>query len=628
MVRKQGVVQFLTFVSLFMVVNNLSRGEEAGAASLGEILVTATRTEKSIFDVPASVEVIGKEKVISARAISVDELLKTIVGVDLQGSGFPGSRIKLNMRGLTPGYECKRVLVLVDGRRINDQYQGNAELALLPADSIERIEILKGPSSALYGSSAMGGVINIITRKGAGIPVTEIKASAGSHDTRHYSLNHGWKAGNFDYFITGSYTDTDGYTTNSDGTTRDWTAQNLMGNFGWQLTEDSELRLYLGNYCGEGTDENSDRESRKDYEAVLYTLKWAEKEDEKLTLRVYRNGEHHEYDWKYPGMGIYRQNTIGGEVQQSLWIGDRQLATFGAEGYREAVDIDEVMGKIDESTTTAGYYFQDEIFLLESFQVTAGLRSDHNADYDDEISPRVGMLWRIWQDGEAFASVNRAHRAPGLSDRFVKTEYNGMLFEGNPDLDPETLTAYEVGVRRRFAGRLSAELAVFQNDMKDSFDFMMDPDGIFRIRNVNRMKNYGIESSLRCSLTRNLSASLNYSFIDGEYEDFPSSPDVEGNQLAYLARNKAGFEMSYDSDSGSSHSLSCRYVGPRYGDAQNTTENKMDDYVTVDWRSRVPVAEYACLTLNIDNVLDETYQEFPSVDQPGTTFMVGAELSF
>jgi len=620
-----GAIMFLV---LFMFDTGLLQADEPMEPELAEILVTATRTEKSILNVPASVRIIERREVILADPITVDELFKTVVGVDLQGSGVPGSRVKLNMRGLTSGYGCKRVLVLVDGRRITDQYQGNVEFALVPADGIERIEIVRGPASALYGSGAMGGVINIITRKRTETPVTELKASAGSHNTRHYSFIHGRKAGGCDYFITGSYIGTDGYTKNSDGTDRDWQANNFTGNLGWQFSDRSQLRFYFGNYCGGGTDENSDRETQKDYEAVLYTLRWSKKKDAKLQVRLYRNAEHHDYDWKYPGKGIYRQDTLGGEVQQSMWISERHLATFGLDGRNETVDINEVLGKIDADASTTACYVQDEIFLADTFQITVGIRNDYNVDYGDAISPRVGILWRALPDGAVFASVNRAHRAPGLSDRFVKAEYNGMIFEGNLDLDPETLTAYEAGVRRKLDDKLRVEFVVFHNDMNDSFDFLLDPDGVFRIRNVNRMSSYGIESRLRYQVTRDLSALLNYSFIDGEYEDFPSSPDVEGNQLAYLAKDKAAFQLNYDNARGFSHMLTCRYVGSRYGDAQNASENKMDDYVTVDWRSRAPLTEYARLTLNIDHLFDETYQEFSNVDQPGRTFRAGLELTF
>ncbi len=613
-------------VTVFAFAGALVIGGYAFAAP--EIVVTATRTEKSIYDVPSNVEVIDRTKIDAANASSVDELFKTLAGVDLQGSGVPGSAVRFNMRGLTPGYQTERVLVLVDGRRINDQYQGNTELALLPADCVERIEILRGPASALYGSNAMGGVINIVTRKGkAGGKPLEIRALAGSDATRDYRLNYGGLEGVVDYFVTASHVETDGYMDNSDGTDRDWLARNITGNLGVKPDEEEEVRFFFGQYTGEGTDENSDREVRKDYEAVVYSRQWDVKSQARLKARLYRNGEDYKYDWKYPGEGIYEQYTVGSELEQSLWLNDANLSTFGVEARKESVDIDEVQNRINEDNNIRAFYAQDEIHVLDMAQITLGARDDYNLDYGDEISPRVGLLWHVSPDAELFASVNRAHRAPALSDRFVKVIYNGMTFEGNPDLDPESLTAYETGVRKRFDDRVSTELAVFDNHMKDTFDFMMDPDGVFRARNATRVRTYGSEADIRCKVTDMWSVFMNYSFTEGYYDEFLADPSVEGNDLAYLAKNKANAGLSCETGS-FSHSLAGRYVGSRYADPQNTAGNKMGEYIVADWRSRVQIADFAWLILNVDNIFDREYKEFPAYDQPGLRIMGGVEMFF
>ncbi len=622
------IIKKRTFSGLCMVILLMSTVVCCRVYSEDEIIVTATRTAKNIHDVPASVDVMDRAEIESANAVSVDELFKTIAGVDLQGSGYPGSAIKLNLRGLTPGYQSKRVLVLVDGRRVNDQYQGNAEFALLPADGIERIEILKGPASALYGSGAMGGVINIVTRRGdVKGGRMEISSAVGENNTRHYKLNYGGQLGVWDYLLTGSHVETDGYIDNSDGTDRDWLARNITANIGLAIDENKEIRLFLGQYAGEGTDEDSERETRKNYEAVAYTWQWHEESQAILKARLYRSTENHEYDWKYPGEGIYEQYTVAGELEQSLWLGDINLVTFGLEARRESVDIDEVQGPIDEHASVSSLYAQDEIHVMEAVRITVGLRDDYNRDYGDEFSPRLGVLWNVSQDMELFASVNRAHRAPGLSDRFVNVVYWGMRFEGNPDLEPESMTAYETGIRKRFGERLGAELSVFDNHMKDSFDFMMESDGIFRIRNATRVRTYGFETVFRLKITDTLSGFANYSLTKGSYDEFLADPRIEGNELAYLAKDKANIGLKYRKK-GMMHSLSCRYVDSRYGDAGNTSENRLNEYVTVDWRSRIKVAENAWISLNVDNIFDKEYQDFPGLDQPGRRVLGGLELVF
>lgn len=592
-----------------------------------EIVVTPGRTAQSIQDVPAGIQVIDGDAVQRADAIGLDGLLKNAAGVDLQGGAFPGAPVKLNLRGLTTGYQSERVLVLIDGRRANDAYQGNTELSLLPLDNVERIEILRGPASAPYGSNAEGGVINIITRQGAAEPYTHIALAAGTHNTVHSLVSHGWKAGRFDYFLTGSYLDTDGYTDNSDGTDRDWKARNLTGSFGWSLRTNSEVRLRLGGYSAEGTDENSDRTVRHDYEDLLYTRAEGPDDENRLVARAYRNGADDEYDWKAAGLATYRLATLGGLVQQTWRLHDRHLATAGFEARQDSADIDEILNRIDEESATFSAYVQDVLRASESVQVTLGLRDDYNDEYPNTLSPRLGTLWRCAEDLAWFGSVSRAHRAPSLADRFVRTEYSGMVFEGNEDLDPETLTTYETGVRWTPAGALRGSLTAFYNDLDDVFEYMMDPDGVFRNYNVAREETYGLEAAIEFDLAADLTGFLNYTWTEGTYKDFPSDPTVEGHQLAYLANDKVSGGLEYATDRGWVARLEGRYTGRREGDAQHTPGNRLDDYFVLDGRLRVPVTQRLTATLSVDNIGDTEYQDFPQQDQPGRTFLIGMEAT-
>jgi len=626
----RDVARMTLFAALAIGCTNASAVESnnTAAVDLEEIVVTPTRTENPLESLPVSVDLLNAGFVRKANAISLDELFKNVPGVDLLGSGTPGSAVKLSLRGLSPGYQSKRVLVLMDGRRLNDQYQGNAEFALIPADAIARVEVLRGPASAVYGSNALGGVINIITRRGILDPLTEFYMGGGSHETLHARFSHGRRVGRADYFVSGSHVQTGGYTKNSDGTDRDWEARNITANAGIFTADGSELRLYTGAYRGEGTDENSERTACKNYQHVTYVSTWNEAREAQLLARVYRNRDDSEYDWKYPGKGIYDQETLAGEVQQTIRVAEKHRLAGGVEWRREAVDIEETAGPIDESVKVLGVFGQDEIALTDALSLTAGLRRDDDSDFGGEWSPRAGLLWRALPGADLFASVNRAYRAPGLSDRYVRTEFNGRLFVGNPELDPETLTAWEIGARARMGGWLRGEVVLFHNDLEDAFDFLMAPDGTFRIENATRESILGVEASLSCRLADGLSAFMNYSFTDGQYDEFKANPAVEGNELAYLAKNKAAAGLSYEDSGGWSCGASARYVGKRYGDAQNTGENRMNDHVLLDLRGRFALTDNLDLLLNLDNVLDEEYEHFPGIDGPGFTAMAGLEAAF
>jgi outer membrane receptor protein involved in Fe transport len=325
---------------------------------------------------------------------------------------------------------------------------------------------------------------------------------------------------------------------------------------------------------------------------------------------------------------VYRLEALGSEIQHTLRAGERHTLTAGAELRQDRADISEVTAQIDERSTLAAGYAQDVVRLAEPLTVTAGARYDRETDYGGQWSPRVGALLKIRENLEAYASWNRAYRAPALSDRYVQTEFNGLRFVGNPDLDPETLTAYEAGLRVRPTDRLRAEATVFYNDLEDSFDFLFDGDGVFRNQNVNRSHAAGVEARAEYALAERWTAFANYTYTDGEYDEFANNPGVEGNRLAYLARDKAAAGVEYAVPAGASCGLSARYVGERYGDPENRPENRMNDYVVTDLRARLPVWKGAALTLNVDNLLDRDYRDVPQYPQPGRWFMAGMEVTF
>ncbi len=533
------------------------------------------------------------------------------------------------MRGLSPGLETKRVLVLVDGRRLSDAYQGHIDFSTLLLDGVERMEVLRGPASALYGSGAMGGVVRIESRRGSETPVSVLGVAGGDYGTWRSSLQHGWRIGDLDYYLSSSASRTDGYLRTAEGQRQDWEQYNFSGNTGYRFGEHSELRLFFGMFSGRGPDDTSDRDVKKDFQMLTFQTDWDESREAELLLRAYRNGSRTEYDWFYRPTGIYRQDTLGSELQQSFWMSERQRLTCGGEARRDAVNISEAGNPVDKSSTMTAVYIQNEMHLTDGLILTLGLRRDQSEDYKAALSPRIGLLYRVNESAEVYGSFNRAHRAPALSDRFVRVEFRGMQFIGNPDLDPETLTAYELGGRLRIGTRLRLSAAAFYNDLDDTFEFMYSPaDGSFRNANVARAEIYGLELAATASLTERLSSFINITRTEGTNKEHPPQPEVEGNRMAYLARIKFNAGVQYAGPKAGVHRLTVGYTGSRYGDAQNTPGNRMDDYWVLNWSSRLAMNEHLGLTLSIDNLMDEEYREYPTYDQPGRTVMAGVEMRF
>jgi len=593
-----------------------------------EMIVTPSRTETAMTAVPAATAVIRADMIELHAPGRIDALFRSMPGVDLLSSDFPGEPVKLSMRGLTAGFQTKRVLVMQDGRRLNEQYQGNVELTTLPADNIDRIEVLRGPASALYGSGAMGGVVNIITRRGGDTPETAVSAGYGTHNTVRSALRHSARFGALDYALGGSFIETDGYLSRADGTPLEWRATNLDANVGWALSPQSDLRIFAGAYRGDGAEFSADREARKNHQMVTLAHRWPAAHDGRLELRLYRNGQRDEYAWLGRGTGIYDQETLAAEIVHSFWANDHHRLTFGAELRRDAVDIREIDGDIDERATIQALFAQDEWFITDRLHVQTGVRVDRDLDYDTEWSPRVAALYRLSDAGEVYASYSRAHRNPGLSDRYVRVIFWNLLFVGNPDLEPETLDAYEIGTRQRFGNRVSTELTVFYNDMRDSFEGMFNPElDAMRPENISDSKTYGVEASARGHITGNLDAFLNYTYTEGEIVR-DARPGIEGNRIPYLARHKANAGLALDAGRVGMHELSVQTVGSRHTDFDNSSDGQLDRYTLAHWSSRVQVAPTAWVRLNIHNIADTTYQHYRQFDQPGRLVTGSLELVF
>ena len=603
-------------------------GEEATNSAVLEDMVVVTRVEQELRDVPAGVGIVTPAQVEQGMATESAELLRSVPGVDVQGSGYPGTPVKPVMRGQSPGLQSKHVLVLADGRRVAEPFQSAVEFSLLQADDLDHIEVLRGPASALYGSDALGGVINFISRRGTETPVADARAVYGSDDWQQGRVRQGWKVDDFDYFVTASSLQTDGYMKNPDGTDRDWRSRNFTGNFGYAPATNADLRFYTGYYGAEGTDETANREIDKDYQHAAFAWTWDENLGADLLVRAYRNGDDQVYNWTaFPGRGVYDMQTLGTEIQQTIWAGERNRVTGGADFRRDDVDANDVTGPLRVHTRVAGGFVQDEWLATEAITLTAGVRGDHDGDYGDAWSPRAAALWRVDEAAELFAGVGRAHRDPALSDRYFRGEFDGRFFEGNPNLEPETLTAYEVGGRARPTESISIELTAFYDDLEDSFEFSPDADGVFRNRNVASSHAYGVESGVRVALTRTVTTFANYTHTEGEYDDFPTNPEVEGNQLQYLAPDVASAGVEWDGGCVGRHRLAGRYVASRFADDRNSLEGKLDDYTVVDWRSRLAVGEHATVTLSVDNLFDEAYAEFYGIEQPGLTVLGGLEVA-
>ncbi len=594
-------------------------------ARIPEVTVTILRTPRTLESLSGSADVVGREELDLRSQRTLDEALAELPGIDVVGSALYGQEVRLTSRGVTSGFGTQRTLLLLDGRPLTDEYLGTVDVTQYPLDAVERVELVRGPASAVYGSNALGGVVNVVPRRGTETPVTELSARGGTFGTGVASLSHGRSAGPVDLFITGSGSRTDGYLTNSRGQGVDWDTRSLFSNVGYR-SRTVEARFYGATFSGSGTEEDFDRDLDRNLQDLVLTRDAGSAGEELTRLRLYRSALGQTLDWFERPASDFDQSSLGAVLTHGVRLHRRHLVTGGVEARREHARVGEVAGTVDEDVTTWAGFVQDEV-EAGPLELILGARFDAQGE-TREFSYRAGANFSAAPGTTLRAAVGRAFRVPTISDRFLPpTSFFGLTFVGNPDLGPEVLVSGEVGITQRLGGRVEADVTGFATRARDFWDFLLDVDGLFRVRNIARVDIRGAEAGLRARLGRGWDAGASYTYTDATYESFEGNEGVEGNRLDDNVRHQGAAVMSYRTPAGHALHAAVRAVGPRFTDPENTREGRLPSHVVADAGITFRVLENVEATLEVRNLTDRRYRTRPEFPQPGRAMLGGLRLA-
>jgi len=514
-----------------------------------QIVVTASSVEQNLKDAPASISVITRKDLEKKPVQNLKDVLKDVPGVQLTSEG--DNRQGVSIRGLSSGY----TLILVDGKRVNSRNavfrHNDFDLSWIPAESIERIEVVRGPMSSLYGSDALGGVVNIITRKvgKAWHGTLSADTTVQEHRDRGDSYN-----GNF--FTSGPLIDDllgvkvygalgkrqKDQTDSASGATgqpriEGYTSRNT--NVEFALTPKDNQDMTLG-YGVDRQDRDSDTLDKNRIERENYSLGhngrwgWANTE-----LRFY--GENIEN--KNGNAITSKNNALDGKIVVPL--GDyNQLFTFGGEYRNDKLeDSVNLVGSGSGSTQANQYalFVEDEWRMFESLALTGGVRMDDHDQYGVNWSPRAYLVYNATDTVTLKGGWATAFKAPSLlqlsSDWQSASCRGSCQIIGNPDLKPETSESVEFGLY--YAGEdglledVTASATLFQNDIDDmisvnrtanraqarAYDNFVGYDAagnpVFKYFNVNKARIRGLETELNVPFTDAVGIKLNYTYNDG-----------------------------------------------------------------------------------------------------------------
>lgn len=541
MFRLNAVMRTGIFMSALVVALPINAAAEDND---GTMVVTASANEISLENAPASISVITREEIKRKPVQNLRDVLRDVPGVQLTDEG--DNRKGVSLRGLDSSY----TLILIDGKRVNSRNavfrHNDFDLNWIPMDAIERIEVVRGPMSSLYGSDALGGVVNIITRKvgRAWHGTLSADTTLQEHRDRGDSYN-----GNF--FSSGPLVDDllgvkvygnlgkrekDNAPASSNDSTRieGYTARN--GNAEFTLTPSDNQEISLG-YGFDRQDRDSDSLNKNRLERQNYSLSHNGRWDFGNTeLRFYGD----QIDNYSSETITSRNNSLDGKLVLPL-MEINQLLTFGGEWRHDELS-DAVNLKSGGSTSASQYalFIEDEWRLLESLALTGGIRMDDHETYGDHWSPRLYLVWNATDNVTVKGGWANAFKAPSLLQLSPDWQSNscrgGCKVIGSPDLKPETSESFELGLYYRgdegWLDGITGSITAFQNNLDDMIDIartsnlaqaesysnyvgMIDGKPAFRYYNVNKARITGLETELKVPFNQSWKLTLNYTYSDG-----------------------------------------------------------------------------------------------------------------
>jgi vitamin B12 transporter len=582
-----------------------------------EIVVTANRLPSPAETVGSSVTVIGREEIERRGATPVLDLLRTVPGLDVSQSGGPGTVASVFIRGGNSNH----TLVLIDGVRVTSN-SGGFDFSGLRADNLERIEVLRGPQSTLYGSEAIGGVVSIITRRGRDGFHFELDGRAGSLDTRDVRLQADGGTDRFDYSLSVADRRTDGLSAASErrgNTEKDPASdQTVSGRFGLALKADGRLDLVLrhvdadssldGFTLGVGpTDDPNFTQQRR---LSVASLQLFQPVLDGWNLRVNASAERERSRLRDPDTSFNNaaiESRLGAlSAQSELGLGAADTLIVGVSKERRQ---GENAGGYDEELDVDSAYLENNWAWRQRLYLTAGARHDRYSRFGDKTTWRVTGTY-LWP-GDAWklhGSYGTGFRGPSFDELFFP-------FAGNLGLRPESSEGYDAGVERSFrGGAVVAGVTWFQNRFKDliGFDFTTSTFG-----NVRRAESRGVEASLRVRPRADLE--IEASYTQDDTEDLAT-----GLALARRPRHRLALVTAFEPWERLRGTASLVAVDDRI-DSDGT---KMDDYERVDLSLDYRLREWVEPYLLVQNLFGESYEEVAGYTSPGFQALVGLRLRY
>ena len=609
----------------------------AQAAEDGEIIVTAVGVEQDIEETGAAISVLTEGDIRDQQSISLSAILQELPGVSVTQSGGLGAQASVRIRGA----ENDQTLVLINGIRVNDPStpDGSFDFGNLLAGNIERVEVLRGASGVTWGSQAVGGGVNITTKRPTEQLTLFAQGEYGANDTVRVVSNASGKFGPVGVNIGGGYARTDGISAFSGGTEADGYRQySASGQVQVDFTDN--VRFEASGYFADSIIDNDN----------VFPPFSSDDSQFSLAQEIYGNAGIHAafLDGRFHNRlafsisdinrkiispfftSIPRGRTERFEYRGDFLVIDQLRLIFGAEKEDSRYEN----SGVSDSTGIDSFFFQTVFQPLKGLTLTGGVRHDEHEDFGGNTSLAGNLSYQIGGNGPTIrASYAEGFRAPSLID--LDDRPFGF---GTPDLLPETAKSYEIGIDQSLIGeavRISATF--FQRDTRNQIAFAacpVAPDPAPAVcssgnrpfgttLNIERNRTRGAEAVLSIVPVERLRIDANYTWLDTQNR---SSGTNFGNELARRPASSVYVNASYQTGFGLRLGADLQMVGDSFDDLAN--DRRIDGYALAGVRANLPVTDGIEIFGRIDNLFDVNYETATDFGSPGRSAYFGARARF
>lgn len=606
--------------------------------ALEDMVVTATRTESKMVDVPVNTTVISAEKIADRHYLDVADALKDVPGATVLDTGVGAGEKKVVLNG------DDRVLVLVDGKRVNFDMgaasgRSSYDLKMLPDVSlIERVEIIKGHGGALYGSDAVGGVVNIITKK-MDHSYGKVSMGFGSQQARDAKAMYTVKEGKTGVMVAASkykqgyykYKDVADKTTKRWNKDSDYENEKVSLKIAQELTDTSNLEFDYNYTKTDGNVPYGYATTQSDKKTNNFGLKydWLLNDKDAGYVQLYYN------KYKFLSYSTIEEKDKGFEVQQAVTTSDNNKLVVGAS-YRNAEasnDGRNDAAKYNEKINNKAIFVSDQWEFTPSWTLDTGVRYDKHSTAGSKTTWSAGLNKKFDENSHAYFNWGQVFKAPTLDDLY----YNASGMYGNPNLKAEKGDTWTIGYGTKIADKTSLNVNYFQSKLEDAIKWVDIGNYESEVRNIAHQKKNGIEISVNHELNDNWDLEASYTHVRVRNDNNDGNGYVR--DTSYLP-NMYRFGVRYHDDLWNADLFLRGGSGADTGVFKNSygydAQNYLDSsFITLDASVSYKATKDLSFYAKGYNLFNKAYAESAGVSSAtykypaqGRRFIIGAEYTF